>query len=102
KFASYCVTAGITDMLANEKGPFTIFAPTSQAFENLTPENRAFYSSQTNKESLEEMLKSHIVEGMINLNTLTEAMGKNGKTTLKTLAGTTLTFTKSGENLVVS
>lgn len=102
KFASYCVSAGITDMLSNEKGPFTIFAPTDRAFENLTAEKKTFYSDQANKQSLEEMLKSHIVKGMIDKNALTEAMGKSGKTTLKTMAGTTLTITNSGENLIVS
>lgn len=102
KFASYCVTAGLTEMLSSEKGPYTIFAPSNQAYENLAPENREFYSNQTNRVNLEEMLKSHIVLGTINKNALVEGMGKNGKTTLKTLAGTTLTITQSGENFVVS
>ena len=102
KFASYCVTAGLTEMLSNEKGPFTIFAPANSAFESLSPEKSAFYTEQSNKASLVEMLKSHIVEGLINKDALTQAMSKTGKTTLKTLAGTTLTISKSGENLVVS
>ena len=102
KFASYCVTAGLTEMLSNEKGPFTIFAPANSAFESLSPEKRAFYTEQSNRASLVEMLKSHIVEGLINKDVLTEAMAKSGKTTLKTMAGTTLTISKSGDNLVVS
>ena len=102
KFASYSVTAGITEMLSNEKGPFTVFAPINRAFENVAPESKSYYSNQINRKSLEEMLKSHIVQGMINTTKLNESIGKSGKTTLKTMAGTTLTITRVGENLLVS
>lgn len=101
RFASYLVTAELTDQLANE-GAFTVFGPSNTAVESLTAERTKFYSIQENRAKLEEMLKSHIVVGKMDKETLLQAIGKSGKAKLKTLAGTTLTATKSGEDIVLS
>lgn len=102
RFASYLVTAELTDLLSNNSGPFTVFGATDTAIESLPAEKRNFYSNPENKEQLITMLKSHIVEGNYDKSTLLQTIDKSGKATLKSLAGTTLTITKSGEGLMVS
>jgi uncharacterized surface protein with fasciclin (FAS1) repeats len=101
KFASYLVTAELTDQLTGA-GPFTVFGPTNAALESMAAEKTLFYSNPENKAKLEEMLKSYIVTEKINKESLLQAIDKSGKAKLKTLAGTTLTATKSGEGIVIS
>jgi uncharacterized surface protein with fasciclin (FAS1) repeats len=102
KYASYLVTAEMATMLSEDKGPFTVFAPSTNALDSLTAEKKIFYSMPDNKTKLEEMLKSYIVEGNMDKETLLQTISKNGKVKLKTLSGATLTATKSGEDIIVS
>ncbi|PHR14858.1 MAG: hypothetical protein COA40_01425 [Aequorivita sp.] len=102
KFASYTVSAGLTDLLSNNAGPFTVFAPSNAALESLTVEKRKFYSSPDNKAKLEEFLKSYIVEGKMDKETLVQTITKNGKANLKTLEGSMLVATKSGEEISIT
>lgn len=101
KFASYIVTAELADTLSNQKGPFMVFAPSTEALESLSNEKKTFYSNPENRAKLQEMLKSHIVEGNMNKEALLQAISR-GKTKLKTLAGITLTVSKAGENIIIS
>ena len=102
RFARYLVTAELTDLLSSQDGPFTVFGPTDTAIESLADEKRKFYSNPENKAKLVEMLKSHIVEGNFDKTTLMQTIAKSGNAKLKTLAGITLTITKSGEDLIVT
>jgi len=102
KMASYTVSAGLTDILSNDKGPYTVFAPSNAAFESLTVEKRNYYSNPDNKGKLEELLKSHMVEGNMDRETLLQSINKSGKASLKTLGGNTLTATKSGDQITIS
>ncbi|MDC8000740.1 fasciclin domain-containing protein [Aequorivita todarodis] len=102
KYASYLVTAGMGTMLSEDKGPFTVFAPSSVALESLTAEKKKFYATPDNNPKLEAMLKSYIVSGKMDKETLLQTIDKSGRAKLKTLAGTTLTATKSGEDIVIS
>lgn len=102
RFASYSVSAGLSEMLSTEKGPFMVFVPTNQALESLTAEKIKFYSNPENKQKLEEMLKSHIVEGSMNKEDLLKAIRKSGKAKLQTLGGVTLTVSKTGDDIVIS
>lgn len=101
-FASYIVSADLTNKLSNEEGPFTVFAPSNSVLESLTSEKKRFYSNPENKAELVEMLKSHIVEGKLDKGSLLQAIGKSGRTNLKTLAGITLTATKSGDDIFLT
>jgi uncharacterized surface protein with fasciclin (FAS1) repeats len=101
KFASYLVTAQLTNQLSGDEEQFTIFSPSNAAIESLTAEKQKFYSSPENSEKLVEMLKSHIISGKMDKESLLKTISKNGKAKLKTLAGTTITATKVGENIVI-
>lgn len=102
KLASYIVTADLGNQLSSEEGPFTVFGPTNTAFESLNAEKKLFYSSPENSAKLIDMLKSHIVVGKMDKETMLKTINKNGKAKLKTLASTTLTATKSGDDIVIS
>ncbi|MEM0518543.1 MULTISPECIES: fasciclin domain-containing protein [Aequorivita] len=101
KFASYLVTAELTDQLTGN-GPFTVFAPTNTALESLTSERTLFYSNTGNRAKLKEMLNGHIVSEKITKETLLQSIDKNGKAKFQTLAGTTLTAEKLGDAIIIS
>lgn len=102
KFASYAVSAGLADKLSNDKGPFTVFALSNTAIESMSAEKKKFYANPENLSKLEEMLKSYIVTGNLDNETLLRDIGKKKKLSLKTLSGKTLIASKSGESIVIS
>ena len=51
------------DELLEKGGPYTLFAPTDDAFESLEPLGRNNVSDSTNTEELKAMLLHHVVEG---------------------------------------
>jgi uncharacterized surface protein with fasciclin (FAS1) repeats len=56
--------AGLADTLANE-GPFTVFAPTDQAFEALPEDTREALLQPENRDLLREILTYHVVPGEV-------------------------------------
>jgi uncharacterized surface protein with fasciclin (FAS1) repeats len=62
-FSKLVVLAGLEDTL-KEKGPFTVFAPTDEAFAKLGKEQLADLEKPENKAKLVKILKNHIVDGM--------------------------------------
>ena len=102
RYSSFIVTAELANLLSNEKGPFMVFAPSNTAIESLSAERIKFYSTPDNKPKLQEMLKSHIVQGSMNQEALLQEIKKSGKAKLTTVEGITLTASKSGDNIVIS
>ncbi len=102
KFASYLVTAQLTDQLSSEDKNYIVFGPSDTAIDALSDEKKKFYSNPENFEKLVEMLKTHIVSEGLDEKTLEENLENNGKLNLKTLAGVSLTVTKSGDNIMIS
>lgn len=56
--------AGISDTLKG-KGPFTVFAPTDDAFKRLTADSMANLVKPENKEQLAKLLTFHILPGKV-------------------------------------
>ncbi len=56
--------AGLADALSG-KGPFTVFAPTDDAFSNLPEGTVASLLKPENKDQLVDILKLHVVEGRV-------------------------------------
>ncbi len=102
KYTSYVVTAEIADQLTNEEGPYTVFAPSNNAIDKIDSIILKDYSKSENKAKLVEMLSSHIIVSKMDSETLMQKVAKSGKIKLKTLAGNTLTATKSGEQIIIS
>lgn len=74
--------AGLADTLAND-GPFTIFAPTDEAFAKLGDDTITDLLKPENKKKLQAILKHHVVSGRVMAEktvTLSEAKTLNGTT----------------------
>ncbi|MFN3754152.1 fasciclin domain-containing protein [Flavobacterium sp.] len=81
------------------KGPFTVFAPTNEAFANLPKGTVETLLKPENKKLLQTILTYHVVAGKMSAADIATAIKKgNGKATLKTVSGGTLTaWTKGSE-----
>jgi uncharacterized surface protein with fasciclin (FAS1) repeats len=94
--------AGLVETLQG-KGPFTVFAPTNEAFDKLPAGTVETLLKPENKKMLQTILTYHVVAGKMNSSTIAKAikMGK-GKATLKTVSGGTLTAWMDGAALYIS
>jgi len=94
--------AGLVDTLEG-KGPFTVFAPTNEAFEKLPAGTVDTLLKPENKPTLVKILTYHVVSGnysAADLMKLVKAGG--GKATLKSVEGEPLTLTENGTKLFIS
>jgi uncharacterized surface protein with fasciclin (FAS1) repeats len=93
---------GLVDAL-NSPGPFTVFAPTDDAFAKLPAGTVDTLVKPENKDTLDKILTYHVVAGKISAKEL-EKMIKagGGKATLKTVQGEDLTATMSGANIMLT
>lgn len=93
--------AGLVDTLMSP-GPFTVFAPTNDAFAKLPAGTVDSLLKPENKPALTKVLTYHVVPGRISSIDLKKMikMG-NGMASLKTVAGGTLTASMSGKNIVL-
>jgi uncharacterized surface protein with fasciclin (FAS1) repeats len=94
--------AGLVDTLSG-KGPFTVFAPTDDAFNKLPAGTVDTLVKPENKAQLTAILTYHVVPGKIDSKKLAKDIKKGGGTAkLKTVNGEDLTFTMSGSNIVIT
>lgn len=94
-------SAGLSDKLSGP-GPFTVFAPTDQAFAAIPAPMTEYLMNPSNQWALEQLLTYHVVPGDISTDDLyakIEAGG--GKATLTTVEGEDLTFTVAHSNIKV-
>ncbi len=93
--------AGLVDTLES-KGPFTVFAPTNEAFGKLPAGTVDTLLKPENKETLVKILTYHVVPGKYDFVTLSKLIAKDhGKAMLKTASGGTLTFNMNGPHNIV-
>ena len=91
--------AGLVDTLEGA-GPFTVFAPTNEAFTKLPSGTVPTLLKPENKATLAKVLTYHVVAGRYTAADLLGLVKKgHGKATLKTVEGGTLTFMKAGGGL---
>src|SRR5215203_41947 len=90
--------AGLVETLQG-KGPFTVFAPTNDAFGKLPAGTVETLVKPENKAALTKILTYHVVAGKLDAKTLIEQAKKNGgKAMLKTVSGGELTvWVKDGK-----
>lgn len=102
-FSSYMVSAQITDTLMQQQGPFTVFAPSNEAFKNLEENTRRDLLREAKRPALAALLNKHIVSGTYTTVSLVQKIKENnGKFVLTTLSGVSLTVTKKGDDLVIT
>jgi uncharacterized surface protein with fasciclin (FAS1) repeats len=84
-------------------GPFTVFAPTNEAFAALPAGTVSTLLEPANKPELTKILTYHVVAGKYDTSDLKALIAKgNGTAMLPTVAGPNLTFTESGSNIDVT
>ncbi|AEH02050.1 fasciclin domain-containing protein [Lacinutrix sp. 5H-3-7-4] len=94
--------AGLVDVLQSE-GPFTVFAPTNDAFAKLPEGTVETLLKPENKEKLQTILKYHVVAGDFKAKDIMKMIKKmDGKASIKTIAGGTLTAWMKGKDLYIT
>ena len=94
--------AGLVDTL-NSAGPFTVFAPTDDAFAKLPAGTVDTLVKPENKDTLTKILTYHVVPGRISSKQLMKMIKKGGgKATLKTVQGEDLTATMSDGKIMLT
>jgi len=87
----------------NGRGPFTVFAPTDDAFAKLPAGTVDTLVKPENKETLDKILTYHVVPGRIGSKQLVAMINKGGgKAELKTVQGEPLTATLSDDKVVLT
>jgi uncharacterized surface protein with fasciclin (FAS1) repeats len=85
--------AGLVDTLEGS-GPFTVFAPTNDAFDKLPAGTVDTLLKPENKDMLTKVLTYHVIAGRISAKDLEKKIkAGHGKAELKTVQGETLTAT---------
>lgn len=94
--------AGLVDVL-NSDGPFTVFAPTNDAFSKLPEGTIATLLKPENKELLTEILTYHVVKGKFLATEVLKAIKDNkGKFEIKTVQGNILTASLKGGKVILT
>src|SRR5579862_9908442 len=93
--------AGLVDTLQSP-GPFTVFAPTNEAFAKLPAGTVDNLLKPENKDMLVKILTYHVVAGKLSAVDIKKMIREgHGQATLKTVSGGTLTAMMQGKNLVL-
>ena len=94
--------AGLVDTLEGP-GPFTVFAPTNEAFAKLPTGTVDTLLKPENKDQLVKILTYHVVAGKVSSKELVKLIKSGGgKAMLKTVAGGTLTASLQGSKVVLT
>jgi uncharacterized surface protein with fasciclin (FAS1) repeats len=94
--------AGLVDTLEGP-GPFTVFAPTNEAFAKLPPNTVPMLLQADNKPTLIKVLTYHVVPGRLSAaDLMAEVQAGGGKASLITVEGEPLIVTSDGQALVLT
>ena len=94
--------AGLVETLQSA-GPFTVFAPTNEAFDKLPKGTVETLVKPENKGTLTTILTYHVVAGKMDSKAIADAIKAGGGTaTFKTVQGGTLKAMMKGKKLVLS
>jgi uncharacterized surface protein with fasciclin (FAS1) repeats len=94
--------AGLVGTLSG-RGPFTVFAPTDQAFAALPSGTVPMLLEPEHKSSLVKVLTYHVVPGRLTARDLDRAIREGGnKASLTTIEGETLTLGRDGKWITVT
>ena len=94
--------AGLVETLQSA-GPFTVFAPTNEAFNKLPKGTVETLVKPENKATLTTILTYHVVAGKFNAKDIAKLIkAGNGKAQLKTVQGGVLTASMEGKKLVLT
>ena len=82
------------------EGPFTVFAPTNDAFAKVDAETLAFLLEENNKKALAGILTYHVVSGKLTAADVVAALKEgNGTVELETLNGQVITVMQKDDKI---
>ncbi|WP_367865271.1 fasciclin domain-containing protein [Pedobacter sp. WC2423] len=94
--------AGLVETLKSA-GPFTVFAPTNEAFNKLPAGTVETVLKPENKDMLTKILTYHVVAGKMDSKAIAKAIkAGNGKAELTTVAGGKLWASMDGDKLILT
>jgi uncharacterized surface protein with fasciclin (FAS1) repeats len=94
--------AGLVETLSGA-GPFTVFAPTNEAFAKLPAGTVDTLLIPANKDKLVAVLTYHVIPGKLAAADVVAAIkAGGGKAEVKTVNGAVLTFTQEGNDVIVT
>ncbi|MGY0039964.1 fasciclin domain-containing protein [Pedobacter sp. NJ-S-72] len=94
--------AGLVETLKSA-GPFTVFAPTNEAFDKLPAGTVETVLKPENKAMLTKILTYHVVAGKMDAKTIAKAIkAGNGKAELTTVSGGKLWASMDGDKLILT
>lgn len=94
--------AGLVETLKSA-GPFTVFAPTNEAFDKLPAGTVETVLKPENKEMLTKILTYHVVAGKMDSKAIAKAIkAGNGKAELTTVSGGKLWASMDGDKLILT
>ena len=83
-------------------GPFTVFAPTNDAFAKIDEATLSFLLEEKNKEALANILTYHVVSGKLTLEDVAAALEEgDGSVDLKTLNGQVITVMQKEDKILL-
>lgn len=95
--------AELVEVLKENEGPYTVFAPTNEAFGKVPKANLDTLMKPENKEKLAAVLKYHVVEGKVASGDLVAMIKENnGSYVITTLEGAEITASLEGENVILT
>lgn len=100
-FASASVTTGISEILMNETGPYTIFAPSNNAFNLIPNDIEKHLLNPNSKEDFTSLLKNHMLKGSVGSADLLQRIRDKGTLTLETVGGARLKATLKGGSIIL-
>lgn len=99
---SAVTAAGLGETLSGS-GPFTVFAPTNDAFAKVDKATLDGLMEPASKDKLAGLLKYHVVAGNVKSGDLAKMIADgNGTATVKTLGGGSLKATMEGDKIVLT
>jgi uncharacterized surface protein with fasciclin (FAS1) repeats len=102
KLVAAVKAAGLVETLESA-GPFTVFAPTNEAFNLLPAGTVDNLVKPENKKTLTAILTYHVVAGKVTSADLTKMIkAGNGSATLKTVEGGNIYASMKGKNIILT
>lgn len=94
--------AGLVETLQSA-GPFTVFAPTNEAFAKLPAGTVESLLKPENKDMLVKILTYHVIAGKFDAKAIASSIKENkGQASFKTVAGGMLTASMKGSDLILT
>ena len=94
--------AELAEMMKTQAGPYTVFAPSNEAFAKVPKATMDKLMLPENKADLQKVLNYHVVNGKITHGQLMQSIKDNeGTYKFKTAEGTELTAMMSGEKVIL-